>query len=458
MSWNEFLKAVYTADFNESTRILSQSLKFGQSSDIAKQIEEEVEGNINDTLRIRDHILSFLGLESLNLALNVTSSNLMTRIGTCGDNIEARSKVFLWITELIETEDPRLVQYVLDIEDLSSSDFALFIPDILAKRLEEFQNAKISRSSTIVEDIQRNRYYIGNLWRTAYGRKLLVATEVTSDTNVIGDRLWGEVSNSLFSLGCDVDSILVDIGEFAWKELNQESEKRLKIRLLGSKELASLERCRNACIEIDSHNASIRAAALEVLRELDTNACNRKVAEIAQNGSSREQAYAIDILSSTGGAVEEKILSTLLNQCEPKIRRKVAEGLSLLVSREFSGGSNLVKRESLRVAEDLSKRSSKKKMKILESLSLSGNREARIDAAKSLAQLNTAAAEQILFRMSNDVDARVRVEIVNLIPDMSRALGTEVIRTALKDNSPVVRLAAIQIGSILWPEQEWPDM
>ena len=458
MSWNKFLQAVSSADFEWSTRILSESFKTGGISRFAKPIEEEIERHKLAPLRIRDHVLWFLGIESINQALNVTSSDLLMQITDCSDALGARSRVFHWAVELIEEGDRKILQYALEIEDLSSSNFAPLIPDILTKRLEEFQNIRIPRSTLAIAETQRNRYYIGNLWRTAYGRKLLVAIGEPPTTNVIGESKWGEISDALIAIGYDACDLLVDIGDYAWRELNQESEKKLMIKLSGSRELASLDTCRAAYLELDSHNRAYRISALETIRKLDTNSCNRKIAELAVNGSLGDQARAIDILSSTGGVAEEEILSNMLVHCQSEIRGRVAEGISILVSREFSRPFSKTNRVHLALPEDYTLRSPDEATGILEMISRSIDRNARIDAAKSLAHLKTSAAEQILFRMCNDVDPRVRLEIVDLIPDMSHELGVEVIRTTLRDNNSVVRIAAIRIGNELWPEQDWPDL
>jgi len=458
MSWNEFLQAVNSADFEWSTRILSESFKTRGISKFAKLIEEEIEGHTPAPLRIRDHVVWFLGIESINQALNVTSSDLLLQITDCSDPQDARSKVFRWIVKLIEEDDRKILQYALEIEDLSSSNFAPLIPDILTNRLEEFQNIRIPRSILTMAETQRNRYYIGNLWGTAYGRKLLVAIGEPPTKNVIGESKWGEISDALAAIGYDACELVVDIVDYAWRELNQESEKRQILKLAGSRELASLDTCRAAYLELDSLNIANRISALETIRKLETNSCIRKITELAINGSTSDQARAIDILSSTGGVVEEEILTNMLVHCRSEIKGKVAEGISILVSRGFSKPYSKTKRVPIALPEDFTPKSPNEATGILEMISRSNDRNARMDAARSLAHLKTSAAEQILFRMCNDIDPRVRVELVNLIPDMSLELGVEVIRTALRDNNSVVRMAAIRIGNELWPEQDWPDL
>jgi HEAT repeat protein len=181
--------------------------------------------------------------------------------------------------------------------------------------------------------------------------------------------------------------------------------------------------------------------------------------KLARDGASSEQVKAITIISGTGSRREEEFLSDMMNLCSSEIRQHVANGLSQMVSRGFAHSvlqtqrKDKFEKQEGSVGQDIAVALEK-----LDNVLRSRDRNARIDAARALALLNSSEAEQLLYKLSRDNDPRVRLEIVELIPSLSRNFAVVIIRDALDDESTAVRSSAIQIGKKFWPEQDWPEL
>ncbi|MCK5239482.1 MAG: HEAT repeat domain-containing protein [Candidatus Thorarchaeota archaeon] len=460
MSWENFLEAVHTADFEKSTRILSESTNAGTLNLFTEHIQDEIEVQNHSPLPFRDHVLYFLDIFPIYHSVNITSYDLLRKYLDYRDPQEVKDDVLDWAVSLIENDSPSFIPYVLEIEDLADSIFVTTIPDILSRRVKELSGIRIPSSIVISGDRLRTRYFIKSLWSTAYGRQLLLVMGKDIQSNVIGSSSWMEIKEALHDLGYQGDSMLDGMSEVEWYELTyREGRSPFRGTSSSSSELLALTLCQNANLELGSPQLKTRVKALETIQSLGTNSCNRKIMNLAQDGTSSEQVRAIGIIATTGGHDEEEFLSALMNECSSDIRTHVAKGLSQMVSRGFAHSVVRSRRgEESTKPKRRGEYSTVDSLEKLDTVLRSANRNARIDAARALALMNTSEAEQLLYKLARDADPRVRLEVVELTPSLSRDFAVVIMQHALEDKSTAVRSSAIQIGKRFWPEQDWPEL
>ncbi|MCK5151844.1 MAG: hypothetical protein KAQ65_08385, partial [Candidatus Thorarchaeota archaeon] len=219
MSWENFLEAVHTADFEKSTRILSESTNAGTLNLFTEHIQDEIEVQNHSPLPFRDHVLYFLDIFPIYHSVNITSYDLLRKYLDYRDPQEVKDDVLDWAVSLIENDSPSFIPYVLEIEDLADSIFVTTIPDILSRRVKELSGIRIPSSIVISGDRLRTRYFIKSLWSTAYGRQLLLVMGKDIQSNVIGNSSWMEIKEALHDLGYQGDSMLDEMSEIEWYEL-----------------------------------------------------------------------------------------------------------------------------------------------------------------------------------------------------------------------------------------------
>lgn len=455
-----FLEAVHTADFEKSTHILSKATISGTLSLFVEKIQEEIETQNQSPLPIRDHVFNFIDIPSMYNSINIPSYDILQKFIDYRDSQKVQEAVFEWVVSLIENESPVFFHFVLEIEDLTDTDFVTTIPDILTRRIEELDTIHVPFSTVTAGDSTRTRYFVKPLQYTAYGRQLLLVMGTNIQSTVVGQSGWSDIKDALNDLGYDNDTLLKSVDEEEWLQLtSSRGIKNGEKTNSESIELVALQKCQTAYLELDSPQLRIRLNALDSIESLGTRAGNRKIMNIARDGSTSEQVRAIRIIAATGSSGEEAFLSELVNQCNADVRTHVANGLSQMVSRGFalsgvkSRGSKPLEvraRKRLRTTDD--------SLEKLDAVLRSPDRNARIDAARALALMNSSEAEQLLYKLAKDSDPRVRLEVVELTPSLSRDFAVVIMRSALEDDSTAVRSSAIQIGKRFWPEQDWPEM
>ncbi|MFW9909909.1 MAG: HEAT repeat domain-containing protein [Candidatus Thorarchaeota archaeon] len=453
MTWSSFTESVQSADFQTSTRILFDSYSANTLEEISEKIQAQIEYEADNTLKLRDHVFRFLDLEPFYFALLTPSYELLRNLAAHPDSRDPWLYISQYVTDLVENRNPVVKEHLIEIDVLGSTRYAPLIPDILSERVRELQTVRVDFSRARVANSTRVRYDIAPLWSTAYGRRLLTVAGRDPSSRIVGDSVWKELADSLQALGYNTTDMLNELDEYQWSAASRResgfSQATPRIELL------SLKACTDANLMLDSPEIRYRIQALERIRAFETVACNRKLRDILGHGEIREQVVALDIAAKWGGAEEEAVLSSLLAKCDSKIRPKIAQALSLLISRDFSKTAIPELVSTLPGKKDV--KSTKKSIQVLEKISQSRDRNARIDAAKALAFIRTPEAEQLLFEMMKDSDAHVRYEIVSLLPNLGWELAINIIQLALDDTNAGVKHAAIRLGKETWPEQDWPD-
>ncbi len=454
MSWEKFLEAVHAADYDKSTRILSEALETPLISEIVASIWNAIERDNEKPLPFRDHIFHFLGISALYQGVKIPSYEILEKFLSV-KKAEIRSLVFEWMLSLIESSSPLLEHYLLDIEDLSKSDFIVIVPDILERRMNELADIKVHWFTYQIDGQIVTNYMIDGLRETAYGRQILQVLNVDPQSNYVGPSFWGEIRATLSEVGYDVDAMLRQVDEFTWYELTTK-ESSQDARTNRSSELVSLTKCEFAYLLLDSPRQQDRIKALDIIKDLETGSCNNKVMKLARDGVIIEQVRSLEILSSTGGSIEETFLSELLNDSTPYLRNHIAKSLSKMVSRGFIHSVSQRELDSppwSMISRNQTDSALKKLMGVLSSR----DRHVRIDAARTLARMNTADSEQLLYKLVGDRDPEVRLELIELIPSLSPEFAIIMITEALRDPSIEVRSSAIKMGKTIWPEQDWPE-
>ncbi|MFW9850126.1 MAG: HEAT repeat domain-containing protein [Candidatus Thorarchaeota archaeon] len=455
MSWENFLEAVHAADYVKSTRILSEALGTPLMSEIVASIWNAVEQDDENPLPFRDHIFHFLDITALYHGVKIPSYAILEKFLSVKKG-EIKSRVFEWMLSLIESSSPLLEQYLLDVEDLSNSDFIVVVPDILERRMNELDQTKVHWFTYQIDGQDVTNYMIDGIRETAYGRQILQVLNVDPQSNYVGPSLWEEIQATLSEVGYNVDAMLSQVDEGTWYELSTKESSRIALTNKSS-ELDSLAKCAFAYLLLDSPRQQDRLMALEIIKDLETGSCNRKVMSLARDGPIIEQVKSLEILSSTGGPVEEDFLSDLLNDSTPYLKNHVAKSLSKMVSRGFVHSvsrGDLISTPRSMISRNQTDSALKKLMDVLNSR----DRHVRIDAARTLARMNTAESEQILYKLVGDRDPLVRLELIELIPSLSPEFATVMITEALRDPAIAVRSSAIKMGKKIWPEQDWPEI
>ncbi|MHA1908458.1 MAG: hypothetical protein ACW98Y_14250, partial [Candidatus Thorarchaeota archaeon] len=267
MSWEKFLECVHTADFERSTRILSESANADTLNLFAEQIEGEIETQGHKPLPFRDHVFNFLLVSSVYNSLNIPCYEILRKFAGYSDVEELQYSTFKWIVSLIEENSDDFMQHVLEIEDLADSDLVTTIPDILSRRAKEIEKTMIPFSSIKTESETRDRFFINPLWLTAYGRKVLLALGKDVQTTVVGRSSWNEIRDALADLGYNGEDMLHDIDVAQWHSLTV-SFRTSSSNLILNPELSALAKCQSAYAELDSPRQKSRVDALAIIDSL----------------------------------------------------------------------------------------------------------------------------------------------------------------------------------------------
>ena len=134
MSISELLDAIAKDDFIASSEQLSLALQKTEIIQIASVLQDIVENENFPSLKIRDHIFEFLGLNPVYLALEIPSYELLQVINSKSRD-EVRLELYQLVKKWLESNDSCFIQEGVEVGQLGNSMYASLLPIILAARL-----------------------------------------------------------------------------------------------------------------------------------------------------------------------------------------------------------------------------------------------------------------------------------------------------------------------------------
>ena len=460
MRISDLLDAIAKDDFTKSSEQFSLALQEGEIKQIALVLQDIVENEEHPSLKVRDHISDFLGVNPVYLALEIPSYKLLEII-TSHSRDEARLELYHLVKEWLESNEIYIIHEGVEVGQLGNSMYASLLPEILDKRIHELEKCIIPFSEISRPDGVQRRYCIAGLFRTSYGKWMIHAAGLTESTNVVGDKLWNRLSKSLESLGLNVQDILCEVDQDNWLG---EVRKLVEgvTQKTDSKEIELVRKIRQARLTLSSGNYKGYRSALVEIRNSKTRICNDVVMDIAQNGSLEERSLAIDVLIASGSKDVEAFIGEMLPHADPTLRTKIARGLSYIASRDFiEGRSSLLKVGGTTTAKatihQLVDEGEKKSLETLQVLATHDNKLVRLEAIHALQGLASDAANDLLVKMMSDPEVTVRLEIVRKVRKISNEHAISILRIALSDPDSGIRSEAEEIIKQYWPE-DWPNL
>ncbi|TFF95555.1 hypothetical protein EU546_03065, partial [Candidatus Thorarchaeota archaeon] len=315
-----FKEAVEVGDYSASEDILDGSFSDGTLRDIISVVELKVENERSSSLAFRDHVFSYVNLEGAYFALQIPSHELLHMLRGANTREDVTNDAFELVVTLSEMRDPTMKVTEVDIESVRDTAFAVLIPWVLARRLEEMQSARIQYSQS--DDANgRTRYCISQLLDTYYGRKIVWAAmgerawDDPYDSIVVGDEVFMRMEQALRGLDLDIDGLLEVIDSNDWFKFVREVETQ-KARGMRSRELGLVvELAATTDQTLVENPASIErlAGAVESFR---TSACNGRLKEYALGSSVDSipiRIRCIGLLGRFGRNNDREVLAELLN-------------------------------------------------------------------------------------------------------------------------------------------------
>ncbi len=445
MSVSELLDAMYFGDFSSSTRILSEIQTEYDLHTCPRALGDESQAGQRKPLVIRDHLFNFMDAFPVYSCLDMNSYELLECIADSHSRTEAHQLLLQYVSELLEDDDPRLLQRYIEIEDLAATDFMSLIVDILAERRDEMQDLQIPCSKISIGGKTRARYIISMLASTAYGKRLLDGMGI-DDAFVVGDKEWNIIADALTELGCDISKMILDIDESEWSKRTFGISKPSKSE---SMELVDLGRFRQAYSRLTSPDERLRMDGLKEFGELESVHGLNRIVSIAHRGNRGERTLAIDVLAKLGSSEHEPFFEQLLVDLDPFIRSKAANAITRLPARQFLRDSHYVHERPVRIPRRISW------MPIDASKLLEGNKYERFDAAQVYLKLESEEALSIFNRLFGHLDRTQKLKLIDLAHELERYQSEHIIKRALTDPDRAINEAAVQVGRILWPGPHW---
>ncbi|MHA2229573.1 MAG: HEAT repeat domain-containing protein [Candidatus Thorarchaeota archaeon] len=398
-------------------------------------------------------------MQPIYFAVYVPSYSLFEHLKTADKRIAAQVAMHDWISTLVLNQDKRFKQQAVEVSYVGGSMYATLLPEILMNRTKEIEECRIHYSITTSEKERKNRYYIGDLVSTHYGQQVIEALGISYSLPVVGEATWLGIVEALQDLGLDLQSMMVEISGDDWSDFVKRQMYLFDQQDIQSKELDALRAVSNARRELSSPELDTRLKGLEALFNSKTAACNDKLFPLAKLGTIQERRKAIGFLVDVGGPDVESLLSEMIGDSSDVLRPQIAEGLSILASFDFARGSREVFIEgfgAVRVSlAEMSETGEGSAISLFGNIASSMNPMARIEAARALSHLQSPGAQQVLFRMINDEDARVRGVLLDTARYLPHELAGAIVAELLTDEEHTIREQAKLIGEERWPEQEW---
>jgi hypothetical protein len=457
-----FTEAVADGDFVSSGEILDGSFSDGEIQLVADKIRAAVECADSSDLRYRDHVFAYLDLEAVYFALQIPCYELVYMLRGAAGKDDAIDDAYELVVTLAQMNDPSLVVREINVDRIRETDFAVLLPWVLSRRLEEIQKVTIAYSPRDAAD-DAKRYCIVDLLDTYYGRKVVWAARGRKayldpyETIVVGQDVYEKVRIALENLDVDPDSILEEVSPNEWYKYVRDVTRR-RFREQGSMELKTVADLITTIDLTSDEDVSSHMRLMTTIEQMRTSACNSWLVDVARGNRTVDivsRTRSIDLLGTLGGAVERDVISALLPSSDQEIRRAAAISLSKIESRLAWGGRP--RGAPPRSSEDVDRLSSSLAMIAGELTRLQDSSHDSLvkSTIEALATIPGARSEDILKGLMRHPSELVRQTIVESSTPLPRGVAAGIIRLGLRDESKRVVAAAQRVMETRWGDDVW---
>ncbi len=448
VSISELIDAMHFGDFYNSTRILSEFQIDESFVHLSYELRRFSEGEFQNPLMIRDHVLHYLGGFPIYVGLDISSYELLETLNYTKNQEQARNEFLKLVRLLFADNDQRLLHYHLEISELADNHFIMLLTDLLDRRSNEIKSLRIPYSSIVVGGSKKERFLISGLAQTAYGRKILTALGVPEENPVVGTKIWSQIASAMSEIGYDSSSMLDPVSETDWAGL---TANMTSAKTSPSRELGDLAILRRVLANFDSADANVRVVGLDQFRDLRTVSYLGKIATIARGGSIEEQCLALDILGEIGSEEHDSLLTALLNSENLNVRARAAKAISRMSARDFL-------KESRISLEKSTGKMQKEYHAVIDSITLEPkNRFERLDAAKLYLSIYSPEADARFHAIYDRLEVASKYKLLDYALSLNRIRAEILVKKALLDDDPLIREAAERIGRQIWPSESWDN-
>lgn len=414
---DEFLRHTIRQDFQASSIFLQSLFQNDMIEEFSSTLKEVIEETKSPTLSVRNHITYFFSMIPIYFALHIPSYEILL-IPLKEDNTEDfQSTIVQFTLASIRNDDGNISITDLDVSITSKTEYAIIIPDIISKRMIQIENCKIFYYEEPIRE--RTLYCISHLSKTSFGRRILLALDIPPSKIIITNKDWKRISKALIELKLNPSLMLVKLDREDWFEVIDNESIRSKN---NSTEIQLLEKVAYCTSLLESPSDSVRMQALKRLSAIDCIGHIEIIKKIIATAEKKEQAKALEILSSSGLPGNIEYLSDLVRKTDGQLRTDAAKALSRLTSRIFTKSIDALASSSehqVRVGVTSPSKHGKTSLIRLENLAHHSNPLVRLEVAKSLAPMAGERVKHILEELLHGSGRIIRLELARLIPIMS---------------------------------------
>ena len=455
-SVTSFIMDIDRGDYVSAFACLDNLLTEGTLKEFSQRLGRIIEWDASlSKLKIRDCVAGYLDFGPVYFALLRPSYEILGWVASASSRGEAQGLLADIVIQLVEDKNFSVDLSFIEIDALTETRYVVLIPYALSKRAEELGSCRIFYSQHSADNPPKIRYYLADLLRTHYGRKILTAFKFDTDYPVLGKRSFQRLSKALQSFGLDVGSMLIDVTDNEWPKLVTERMRHLESYYKSSSELWLLYRTYLKMIRLGSDVEKDRRDALQFLSSVGTKYCNDVLPSIIANDSRALRINAIGLLEQTHDINQVDFLCEQISKTQDSVKKSIYKAISTIESAQYfmpTGTPLPVPKESKTpLSSDLTERY----RKALDQLARATSSAARIDAVKSLSAVQVPGVGSYLCRLMHDGDYRVRLAVLEASLDLPRDQAVNIIRIGLQDEDSVVKNKAMRVMEERWPDSYW---
>ncbi|NWF95638.1 MAG: HEAT repeat domain-containing protein [Candidatus Thorarchaeota archaeon] len=437
----ELLSAIECVDLVRGSQLLLELSATHTPERVSSCLEEIGETLGGRRLCLRDQVVSLLGTEPFYFAVGLPSSRLLTICRAATTIVDIRRQALGWLRNALSwTPGPILVSRV-DVEAAASTEHAVLLQDVLKERVDEMARVEVPHSHSVVKGRAVDRFYVGALRASAYGRMVLGALGVDVRTDVVGLTIWGQVQAALAAAGFPIESRVVSVPEDDWLSEVERLRDMNRLDRSAHPELILLERLFWAQEDLQSRDERTVLRALDEIEYCGSIFCSRVLMSLIPRGPLSIRKRALQVLAASGDPGCEQFLTRLLSDRDHPLRADVAEALSVLASRGFVRSrptppppeprARVVVKDGERVAR----------------MTEHPCPDVRAEAARLLLMTLDEDELPLLARLLEDESEKVRAATVQASRWAPHSVVSQVIERGLTDESELVRAAARELES-----------
>jgi len=438
----ELFEAAARGDFAASSSILVDFCSRGLSDAIVNDFMTYQKESAR-SLRLRDHIFAFLRLDPLYCAIQLSSIDVLKQFSGVDDTEEISYRAFDWSKSLLDSRDPLISLKYLNSESCTGSIYASLLPSIIDGKAEEMELCRIPVSP------DGKRFCVKQLDDSSYGHALLLGigkkTPTTGHVPIFPltreffmDRSnWQPVAQALVALGYDPDGMLLEFKEGEWSALVNSlvHEEKVTRNPRPSHEVDMTRRLYDCTYLLNLEYDENRIYELWAFQSSYANELLKSYVRTPQGDI---RPIVVEALVESGDTSLLDFLSTLLRQSKGEAKLVLAQGISKMASAKVGFRTEI---QSSKVSKHLDAEVTST-IKILGEYSRHKHVAARVEAIRTLAEIDDPRAHNLVRNAIFDDDSRVRREVVALTGKLSREVAASILHIALEDPVEAIRSSA----------------